>query len=496
MKLTTTALALAAGMTIVNPAAAAAETSWCPKVTGHQIKCGTVNRPLVQGKPHLGTIEVGYALVTRRNRDQPAKSTILVNPGGPGGALIDAAGIFTQGLADALSDHDLLLVDPRGTGHSTPLKCGASIGALKVESKAELVRLVGRCGEKFGPRAEGYTSVATADDFDAVRARLGIDKVVLFGQSYGTYLMPIYAQRHPDTVQSIVLSGAYPIDFDSLGRSSAQAVSLNLHKVCRRSGACDGGEAVQDLAKVATRLRTAPVDIPVTVDGRRRTYRLTEDRLAMMIYGEFSGVEAAPGEVPALGRLPRMLHRAARGDDRELVALVKEATELAGSAEGPDAGLTAAVVCNDYPRTWPVDASLTERTRAFDRALKRTRPGEFGAFSARGFARAQFDGGDTCMNWPAKGTARPYVSTGRFPDVPVLVLSGDLDANTPDANGRKAAAQFRQGAFLSVPNTGHVPELEPSGCVFGIITGFIREEKVGDTSCVADIPPVKVLPVK
>ncbi|GAA5049135.1 pimeloyl-ACP methyl ester carboxylesterase [Thermocatellispora tengchongensis] len=492
---TSAALALAAGLTFVNPAPAAAGPA-CPEVPGHRVVCGTVTRPLVPGEPRLGAIEVAYALVARREPHRPARGTIVVNPGGPGAAPIAWAGLYAQGLAPVLSDHDLLVIDPRGTGRSTPLTCGVSSGPLMVTPRADLLRRVGRCGHRLGPRAEGYTSAATADDFDAVRAELGIPKVTLLGQSYGTYLMAEYARRHPRTVESIVLSGAYPLDFDSLGRPSAQAVSPALHRICARSGACDGTRAVRDLATVAARLRHSPAEIPVTVGGKSRTLRFTEDKLAFLIHSVASdNVGAEPGEVPLLGELPHALHRAARGDDRPLAGLVTKAT-TGSPAQFADLGQPMAVICNDYPRTWPVNASYAQRVRAYERALRNTRPGEFGAFSAKGFAAAQGDAGDVCLRWPARSTAGPDVTGGRFPDVPVLVLSGDLDAKTPDANGRRAAAQFRGGVFVSVPNTGHLPEAEPSGCVRGIISAFIRDKKVGDTSCLAAIPPVKVLPVR
>lgn len=82
----------------------------------------------------------------------------------------------------------------------------------------------------------------------------------------------------------------------------------------------------------------------------------------------------------------------------------------------------------------------------------RDRPDEFGA---RGFATARADAGDYRLRRPAKGTGGPYVSTGRFPDVPVPVLNGDLDGVTAEANGRTAAAQFPRGAFAA-PGRGTV----------------------------------------
>jgi pimeloyl-ACP methyl ester carboxylesterase len=41
--------------------------------------------------------------------------------------------------------------------------------------------------------------------------------------------------------------------------------------------------------------------------------------------------------------------------------------------------------------------------------------------------------------------------------VPVLVLSGALDANTPSSAGQQAAAQFAHADFIEVPHAGHTP---------------------------------------
>jgi pimeloyl-ACP methyl ester carboxylesterase len=76
--------------------------------------------------------------------------------------------------------------------------------------------------------------------------------------------------------------------------------------------------------------------------------------------------------------------------------------------------------------------------------------------------------------------------------VPVLVTSGDLDPNVPTAEGRQAARQFTHAQVVEVPNAGHAPELEPTGCAASITSDFIRNQRLGDTSCLANIPPVPV----
>ncbi|MBF6177151.1 alpha/beta fold hydrolase [Nocardia otitidiscaviarum] len=456
---------------------------WCPTLDTHRVDCGTIDRDLVPGSPDLGTVQVAYALIHRTDQDTPAAGTILPNPGGPGVPLIEHADLALAAVdGDLLTDHDLLLIDPRGTGRSTPLDCGVPDQDFLTLSRDEQRRTATRCGELLGPRAAGYTSAATVDDFDAVRNELGIPKVVLYGISYGTYLLPVYAQRHPDHVQSMVLSGAYPHDFDTLNRPNAEAVSLALQRICDRSGVCDGAAAVADLRAVNARLRTDPLPVP-----GERPFTLTEDKFASLLFeAATSGVGSDPD--PVLGTVPAALRAAVRGDDAPLRAFAVRAA-TAPVMENID--LYLAVACNDYPTIWSPDAPVAEREQQYRRAVAAAE--EAGAFSAAGFSAAQRDGGDICLGWPA--TTRIDHAAQPLPDVPVLVLSGDLDAITPDANGVRVAAKFPRATFVSVPNVGHVPDLVPGGCVSGLVTTFLRTGTPGATDCVRSIAPIPVTPV-
>ncbi|MCB5165608.1 alpha/beta hydrolase [Streptomyces bambusae] len=473
----------------------AASPAWCPEVAGHRVDCGRVDRPLVAGRPGLGTVKVSYAVVRHRGAG-PAQGTVAVNPGGPGETAIDKAEAFAWGLEGLLADHDLLLVDPRGTGRSERIPCGVTDAEYRLGTRAQQRAAVVRCGANLGPKAAGYTSAATADDLDAVRSRLGVRQLGLYGLSYGTYLMPVYASRHPDRVRSIVLSGAFPLRLDPLARPSAQAVSLNLRRICARSvpAACDGEQAVRDLAAAAARLRTAPLTVPVTTGHGVYRKRFTEDKLANLLFEAASGqVGTDPAAPSLLGRLPHALDRFVRGDAGPLRTLVREEGASAGLA---DQAPYIAVVCNDYRRAWSKDAPPAVRRQQYGAALAAARPGEHGAFSAKGFTEGTTDAGDVCIGWPREHTPAPQPTRPALPDVPVLVLSGDLDANTPDASGKEAAAQFVHARFLSVRNTGHVPELEPGRCVTGVSAHFLRTGGPGDTSCLRGLPPIAVTPVR
>jgi pimeloyl-ACP methyl ester carboxylesterase len=94
--------------------------------------------------------------------------------------VIAGAAGWTELLAGLLSDHDLLLIDPRGAGRSHRLSCGLT---ELPATRQGFVRAIGRCGKRLGRQARAYTSAATADDLEAVRAHLGIPKLDLYGVS-------------------------------------------------------------------------------------------------------------------------------------------------------------------------------------------------------------------------------------------------------------------------------------------------------------------------
>ncbi|MER7212530.1 alpha/beta fold hydrolase [Streptosporangium sp. NPDC000239] len=475
--------------------AASTAPTWCPTVPGHQVECDTVSRPLVQADPALGTVDVAYALIRRSAVSAPAAGTIAVNPGGPGNAPIPLTGFYTALLEPLLTDHDLLLVDPRGTNASGALNCGLTLDTLA--GRAAVQSAVARCGAVLGPRSRGYTATAVSDDIDAVRARIGVERLHLIGQSYGTYLMQVYARRHPSRVASIVLSGVLPVDADPLQGPGARAFPGMLRAVCERSaGACDADTAVADLRTFATRLRARPVTlvVPDPGGGASRTVTFTEGMLAgLALQNAASSNRGNPATIGVMGRFPAMLHDAVRGDYGRLTALAQRLWP--GRGGDINESTASAMGCNDFPVLWRPNAPLAQRARQYGRALARTAPGRTGPFSPEATGSARYGFGDFCLQWPKVKGVRPYRPSGTTPDVPVLLLSGDLDANTPATQAAQVARSFTRTRQIVLPNLGHLVDFERSGCVTGLVSRFVRTGDPGSTACAALIPPLKVEPV-
>jgi hypothetical protein len=80
-----------------------------------------------------------------------------------------------------------------------------------------------------------------------------------------------------------------------------------------------------------------------------------------------------------------------------------------------------------------------------------------------------------------------------MPDVPVLVISGELDANTPSSAGRRVASQFAHATFAEIPNVGHVPT-DASPCALKLGLGFVATTTANANACAGTGTPPPVAP--
>ncbi|GIE76295.1 esterase [Actinoplanes philippinensis] len=445
----------------------------CPELPGlPTARCGSIAVPRDRDAPANGTIDVGFALVPHTDTTRPGLGTIVPNPGGPGGSTIDLAGtLFTEALAPLLDRYDVLLIDTRGVGRSSALQCPALDGPARVFASRQRQReLIGRCGEQLGDKIGDYSTNAVADDIDTVRATLGLSRLDLLGVSYGTYLMAAYAQRHPEHVRSISLAGAYAVNVDTTGEVGAAAFRRAMRLVCDRTGECDGDRVLTDLAALLKRLRAHPEKL--TVDG----HRVDLDEWQMTtVAGRIFASRPDSGAALALARAAASARHGDLGPARALVR-----TSLHASAQiysyGPLALSDAqawAVTCHDYPRDFDYADPVGTRVREYDTAQAHLDDADFAPFSAAAWvSRADYDTG-ACLNWPGDATmTSPFPAGSALPDVPVLVLSGDLDANTPIESGDAAAAQFPHATTRVIEGAGHTPASTPEGAA--AIVEFIR----------------------
>ncbi|MET9202750.1 alpha/beta fold hydrolase [Gordonia sp. NPDC003585] len=207
------AIGAAAGVLTTPPQAVAAPQSlqWgpCPKVhsTSSAVQCATVVVPRDYAKPNGPTINVTVSRIPAR--DPAHKIGVLVgNPGGPGG---DALGLFSWAPppAPVRDRFDLVAVQPRGLWSATPIRCAKFNADNDIEALMNYGAINRQRCERQSP---GYPSTITTEntarDIEMVRRALGVNKLSLYGLSYGTTLMATYATLYPQHTDRLVLDSA------------------------------------------------------------------------------------------------------------------------------------------------------------------------------------------------------------------------------------------------------------------------------------------------
>jgi pimeloyl-ACP methyl ester carboxylesterase len=460
--------------------------------------CGVVEVPLDRADPSAGVIGIGYERYPHTDDTRPALETIVAIEGGPGYATTASRGYYLGLFRPMMDRHDLLLVDLRGTGTSEPIDC-RPLQDLRLPDYDRWVDAVGRCGRQLGGASDLYGTANAADDLAAVLDALGIATVDLYGDSYGTFFSQTFAVRHPDRLRSLVLDAAYPVEdgdpwWSDLARASADALRF----VCERDPGCAavGGDPVRRLERLDRRLAYEPVTgVAPNADG---VYRRVTVGPGILIY-----VYTSAGYWATVYRELDAAVRAALGSEPDPLPLLRLAREnvYLGGGGAPryySQGLANAVSCNDYPQLYDMLAPPSERPDEYEaaiRALERDDPDVFAPFTVREWMTAPVEDFSSCLEWPVPDRPLPPLPDPPvYPEVPTLVLVGDLDSVTSPEGAAQVASRFPNSTYVPVANLTHVTALgDRHRCASRIVLRFVRTLDAGDTSCASEYAEVRAV---
>jgi pimeloyl-ACP methyl ester carboxylesterase len=452
-------------------------------------RCGFVTVPLDRAKPGGRTIRVYFERYPRRNRSAPRVSTVVSLEGGPGYPVsADRAG-RVELWRPVSSRRDLVLVDLRGTGGSAALGCRAFS-----RRSAGYVARAGRCAAQIGPKRDLFSTSQAVQDVEAVLRSLRAGRIDLYGDSYGTYAAQAYALRFPGRLRSLALDGAYPLPgTDPAWADLVEAIRLGLERTCSRSPGCPARNPVKLVARLADRVRLAPITgFAPDGDGTRTAVTLDEDALVQLVSSGYW--------YPGLWRdLPAAIRAAERGDTRPILRLAAETVVVEAGASPPresSEALYLAVICHDYPQLWDPATPMALRRAEAEAHIAAYVPGMFAPFSAAAWTGTDYEGVLACLRWPSPARPDPPDPPGAaYPDVPTLVLNGDLDTITASSGAREVARRFPGSTFVELANSFHVTALyDWDGCAAAIYVRFVRDLAAGDTSCAGEIGEVNVVP--
>jgi pimeloyl-ACP methyl ester carboxylesterase len=383
--------------------------------------------------------------------DKPAPDPIFYLAGGPGGGAT-----FYANASFILPLHrtrDVVLLDQRGTGKSNPLRCkfrgdpADMNGYFSDRMTPEAVRA---CRAELEKTADLrlYTTTIAMGDLDEVRQALGYGKINVYGGSYGSTTALAYLHLYPQNVRTVTVMGVAPPDLKlplSFGKGVEHALE-RLFADCEADAGCHRSfpDVRKEFAAVVERLDKGPVTFdtlnPFTNQKQQVTMTRTGfvENVRLMLY--------LP-DVMAL--MPLLIHQMYQQDFGYFGLVGYQVFRAVDSQIAR--GMQLSVICaEDTP--FVTDAEIKER-------LTGTFYGDTGAGLFR----------KACAEWP-RGAVPANFAEPIKSDIPVLMLSGELDPVTPPELATPLLRWFPNGRQVILRNATH----NTYDCAEGLARDFIE----------------------
>jgi pimeloyl-ACP methyl ester carboxylesterase len=443
------------------------------------LQCGRLSVPLDYNHPRGAKITLGFNRLRAQDRAHRVGS-LIVNPGGPGGAgsAVVAVEAFGKHLwHPALHERfDLIGMDPRGTGTSTRIRCAPAVFnrpvSLFPRTKAEFndvtawAGALGRsCLRRTGPLLGHVDTGSVARDMERLRRALGDGKLNFLGLSYGSHLGSMYAELYPRRIRTMALDGIanHSVAINTLFSDAAAAYEDTFNRFaawCAQTTTCalHGRDVPAMFDSLVARADQQPIPAPGCADGSCRP-SVTGGELRMNAFNLLLIKEG----VPALGfatwdDAASALLRAEQGD-----ASVFSSQLPQSSQDDPFAAL--AINCVDYPR-------------------EVSGYGDFAAKGLLGRVLAPHTQGASeawlgilgCIRWPVPLARRYHVVTVRGAP-PILLVASTHDPSTSYVWSHEMRDHIAGSVLLTRDGDGHTSSWRTSGRTRDAIAHYLITKK-------------------
>lgn len=455
--------------------------------TNTDVDCGYLIVPEDRTGDASHTIRLAVSIYHSKSKN-PSEPVLFLQ-GGPGAEAVQlSADAYEYLVAPFLSKRDFITFDQRGTGLSDPvLNCdelkkvySQDIHGLIPPSTRDLVYsnaflscngLMGAQGVKLN----AYTTVESAADIRDLLVVLGVQKINLYGASYGTRLAQVVMRDYPEIVQSSILDSVVPIDSNLFTKYSgtSDAALKTLFNTCTADPECNA--AYPNLEIVFWDLVSKLDASPITVTTSRYPIGTITESVDGSSFK--SVILGAIKHSSFISTAPQTINRFALGDYTTLIAAQYS---LPFAFESISPGLYISMMCNEH-----ILKTSTEELQAIS-----IREGnkDYGWLPFYGSAEAIFK---ACKSWgavgPHLGENDPVIS-----DIPSLIITGKYDPVTPPIYGQQIAEGLSNSYYFEFPNLGHTPTAaDSSGCAMEIALEFLDNPTVEpDRSCMDELQQI------
>jgi pimeloyl-ACP methyl ester carboxylesterase len=434
-------------------------------------KCGEISVPENYDAPGGRKLTIRFMVLPKINKGNTLPPVYHLE-GGPGFSAITQYGqVWHPAYRLINQNHDIVLIDQRGTGESAPLQCQNMVDRAFDDLKTilpadqegiEQASRLAACSAKVRATADPaqYHSSVLARDTDAVRAALGHEKIALFGTSYGTWLAQFYIKAYADRLWGVILEASVG-PWDNFLADTALDSGLNsVFALCAANERCNSlyPDLPTKLKATLEKLDAAPVQVNGVSSLTAKTYPVTinGDRLLIALRNM-----AAQGSL--VGSIPQAVTQAASGTftfpSSVLVSLAEQS---------PFFGQHYSILCAE--QVIPLGAAA------------KGNPAEFGTLD--NLANYQ----TACRAWRS-AQLDPASLTAPSGPTPVLFLAGALDPITPVAYAEAGAKRFPNSTLAVFPYEGH-GVMPFNRCAQDLAVAFLANPTQQlDTACTAQNTP-------
>ncbi len=421
--------------------------------------CSVLEVPLDHDQHDRGSLSLHLAVIPAENR-RAGKTPLFFFAGGPGQSAMSHAANMTRLTAKVGKERDIVFIDQRGTGKSSPLNCPGDDDLQNLRSDdAKILKASRECLQNLTVDPVYFTSYQAVHDAEQVRIALGYEQIDLLGISYGTRMAQLYLKAYPLAVRSVILDGVVPLD-EILGQDHSENLHASLAllvKQCAADKTC--GQAFPDLDKEWQ----SYLDIPKQ-ESRQLTlvHPSTGKQLTIDVNREVmdTAVRLLSYSNLTQSMLPLLIHITASGDWQPMVS---QSLQVSASLQSEiSLGMHNSVVCSEDAPFMREDDQTTEKLLNIPHLIRLL-----------------------CQDWP-RGTVFDDQHKSPVSSVPVLILSGELDPVTPPRFGEQAAQHLSNKRHIVVPGQGH--NVIQAGCIPGLAKQFLDDLELTDedVECVAD----------
>ena len=437
-------------------------------------RCGThtvrEDRSTPAGGPPTRMLGLSVIVLPALDADKRPDPFFMLS-GGPGDAPSFNARFFSRVFQDIRKKRDLVLVDLRGTGRSSPLFCPelSEPGRDGIyDSDLLSIPAVRACRQRLEKTADltQYTTEIAVDDLEEIRQGLGYGPINLYGTSYGSRVAQVYMRRYPQSLRAVAMKGIVPTSMampETHARAGEDAWQAVVSR-CRQDAECHERYPLVEvqLRELLKRLESNPVmTLPASPQRPEAKIRISRGLFAEA----FRNVLYTP---EGLAQVPKLVHQLVNGDDRGIVETALSGRRALGG-ERLSAGFFLSVTCaEDIPYLSPKADAMAA--------------GTFGGSYRLDQQRA------ACKEW-VRGRVSSAHRQPAASAVPALLLSGELDPVTPPSGGEEVLRHLSRGRHVVIRNNGH-PIGNAEACIGRMIGQFLdaASPTAVNTQCAADIP--------